>query len=187
MAIEVATIEYATSVDDVVAFNQFHMKKSRTGKRARDAWTAAGAIVPFPCILAVTMTLNESVFSARPIGLEIVLPIAAAGSVLGAVGMRRIFERSVNRTVRRMLGEGQNKAVLGWHRLALGERALREESEVSSEEILYRGLERVSETETHVFIYTGGTAAIVVPKASVNVGELAPFVAELKRRISDAA
>jgi hypothetical protein len=139
MAIEVATIEYATSVDDVVAFNQFHMKRSRTGKQARAAWTATGAVLWFLCILGATMALNASVFSARPIGL------------------------------------------------AIGERALREESEVSSEEILYGALERVRETETHVFIYTGAAAALVVPKASVSVGELAPFVAELKRRISDAA
>jgi hypothetical protein len=181
-----ATIEYATAVGDIVAFNQFHMRVSPTGKRTLVRLAVSAGVLTFLGSVGLIAVLNAFVFAKQPIGLVITLPCALVGAAVVAARARGMLDRSVARSVTRMLAEGQNKSLLGWHRLALGERAVRSESEVSSSEVSYGALERVDETPAHVFVYTGATSAFVVPKAAVSAGELGPFVEELRRRIADA-
>ncbi len=82
--------------------------------------------------------------------------------------------------------EGKNKGVVGWHRLSLSETSLCEESEAGSVQTWYQAVERVAETDTHVYIYLNSTGAYVVRRTAVTKGDLAAFLGELKAWMASA-
>ncbi len=175
-------IEFASNLDDVVAFGRYHLTASPTGRR--NLRIRAG-VTGIACAGAFAGTVLTSHLELDPLAKLAVIAIAAVSGTVVGFAYRGLLMKSIANNSRRFQAEGKNKGVLGWHRLSIMERTLREESEAGTSETTFEALERIAETPTHVFVYTAATAAHVIPRNTVTQGDLAAFVDELKRKMGE--
>ncbi|ROR30365.1 YcxB-like protein [Mobilisporobacter senegalensis] len=69
----------------------------------------------------------------------------------------------------KVVNEGKNNDILGHHCLFITEESIIEKSENS--ESKYNIIEKVAETEKHLFIYVNTVSAYIIPKKYLSVEE----------------
>ena len=170
-------IEYKTVIGDVEALALHHLKHSPSVRRnAR----IGGGFSGFLMFVVLAVSLSEGLGRAA-------LAVALLGGVCGAVGHQWLLRRLTRAHVRRTYSTGKNKGVFGWHRLALLEHELREESDAGSVCTRYEAIESLVETDSHIIVYLNAVMAHIVPKKGVSSGELGPFVESLRGRMARAS
>ena len=104
------TIEYENTLDDIVAFNLYHLQHSPTARRQLNFMRYGGAMV-----LAVVVIVTDSFldFFSWSTGLGIVLIV---GWILFVPAISR---RVIKKSVGRLLVEGRNQVMLGKRTLKL--------------------------------------------------------------------
>lgn len=174
--LEMEAIEYALSVADCEALAVYYVKRSPDGRRSvRRGAVLWGGILLLICLLD----------SFPDVGTATLLP-AMIIALACALAYPHVLARLVRRQARRRYSSGRNKTVLGWHRLMLLDRELREENEGGASSIRYDAIESVAETESHVFVHVTTVSAHVIPKSAVPSGALGSFVASLRERMERA-
>lgn len=170
-------IEYNISIADVETFSLYSLMRSPLAKRNLRAGQISFAFM----MLVMFSFMTVPTLGAE--GLVVPMLLAVAAAVLHPV----FYAYSIRAMVRRNYSVGKNRTVLGRHRLKLLESELREESEASSHSIRYDAIERVDESDSHVFIYVTVVSAHVLPKNAVSSGEVASFVASLRERMEQTS
>ena len=163
-------IEYENSYDDLLAFTRFHMVTSPAGKRTRLLVGSMAAVV----VLAFGISFS---LAAQ---VPWMIPLFALLSLGAAAGSRRALLRSVGKSAERLYRDGKNVGMTGWHRLTITERELHEESAGGSQVTKPEAIEKVMETEDHVYIYVSAVSAHVIPRDRVSAGDLPSFLTALK-------
>jgi hypothetical protein len=168
------SVEYDTTLEDLVEFNLYHLRTSHSGRSMRSRGSfSAGLIGLFLGVLLWMITRNM-MFVVLGVGL----------SVLSVFLYQPIMVRTARQNARRTIADGKNKGTIGWHRLTLEETGLREDSEAGSRFTTYTSLERVAETDQLVFIYLSAINAHVIARNRVSSGDLPAFVSALRGQLS---
>jgi hypothetical protein len=180
-----ATLEYEITLEDLVAFEVYHLRNSPTASRYN--WLG----VAFPIFLgaAVIKGFCDGMKSSWWVEL------LAIGSFLLVCltllpRMRRWVQRSRDRRYerisRRLFAEGSNASYVGTRRLRTAANGLECTSKMSAGSTDYAVIGPIKETPDHVFAYTGARSAMVIPKRGRDVTLLSRFVSELTRHIEIA-
>jgi hypothetical protein len=83
----------------------------------------------------------------------------------------------------RLHREGKNRGILGPHRIALEPEWLLEASADREHRTRWRAIERVVETEAHLFLYVSGFSSVIVPnRAFATLEDRERFVATVHQR-----
>lgn len=158
-------VQYQLDVNDIVAFNLHHMRKSRNTRRrirVTQAWGVGLA-------LAVAVMLPRWGMGARTLFFTVY-------ALFLLFWFPAYYRWSVERNTRKLYSEGQNKGVLGNHIVALAADGVTEISDVGESRTAWSGIEKVEANEDYIFLYTGSLQAHVIPKrAFLDEDEYAEF------------
>lgn len=156
------TIEFNLTKEDLAAFNHYHLRHSPTARRQY----LRGWLVPPAIWLAIFLTIWLLADSQRGTPLKTLrdlLPLFVFVP-LYLIYFPYAHRRTIQRTIEGMTSEGKNRGMLGRRRLTLKAEGLAEATEVSETTTSWSGVERVSVSEEHAFIYVSALAAITVPR-----------------------
>lgn len=166
-------VTYHNTIEDMVAFNRYHCVNSPAIKKAR---------LPF---LALMWALLIAGAFFSPQEKETTRPMIVAAAVLFAGLFSLVYIRSypgiVERNARRLYKEGKNKGFLCSHELEVDASGLVERTEVNETRQSWQGVERIVETDEHVFIYVSSLMGHVIPKRSVVSGDVDGFIEKAKQ------
>lgn len=167
-------ITFTNTLDDIIAFNMYHVRTSRVTRRMR-FWATWGITVVLLGLALVLSLLSGSISSLIWMGAWAIFYLSYSLST---------YNRRIRKATRRMYEEGKNKGVLGKHTIRIDEDGLHETSEVSEGKTLWSGIERIGEDENYLFVYVQAMMAHVIPKHRIDAGDLASFTEELRRHVS---
>lgn len=168
-------IEFELSMGDLVAFNRYHSEHSPTQRRARLAWRLS---VPAIIAFGVVWNLNDLV------------PFLLGGGAIAVLwfALYPRFQRwSLERCVRKLYGEGKNKGTICGHKLSIAPDAISERTDVGQATTSWRRVEKITDADQHLFLYTGAVQAFIVPRrAFSDESEFRAFI-ETARRYREEA
>lgn len=171
----IASISYQLTVDDLVAFAEYHTAHSATDRR-NYYWSLG--------VGALTVLVLLWLLGFRTVG-------GWAGAVAALVGWVVYLNwrtRTGNRRYyRRVYSEGANRGMLGLHRLSANASGLTVRTDVTDASTAWSGVERIEETPGMAFIYLGALNAYPIPEARVLEGNLRDFIATVRRLHADAS
>ena len=166
-------VKYHNTVDDLVAFNRYHYAHSPAVKRTK--FTSMILVSALLIVGALTIPSNEELSRSVIVAGAVVL--AALCSVI----LNHTFAVSMDRQVRRLCKEGTNKSVICQHELEINDDGLVERTEVNETRHSWQGVERIAESDRHVFIYFSAMMAYIIPKESVTSGDPDQFIARAQQ------
>jgi hypothetical protein len=168
------SIEYDVAIPDLVAFNEFHCRRTPAMRRRfRMMQFAAPAL--WLALAAASRVVGKDSFYRLwlPTGLLLC-------AVVWPLWFSWNYRRSLRKCVAKFIGGGQG--MVGRHRLALEEDALVERTEGSETRTRWSALGEVCEDAQYVYVYISALAAHVIPRAAFGSDALrTQFVAELER------
>ncbi len=159
-------IQFRVEIDDLIAFNRYHLRASKTATLLYRLGYVYGMII------AVVLALLASRWH---VWARVVLALGFLAVWIPGYWM---FSRWwVGFTVRKFTGEGRNKGILGAHTIVLSAEGLTETSEVGETRTTWQGVERIAESDSHIFLYIGAYQAHTIPKrAFPSAHDAAEFV-----------
>lgn len=169
---------YELTRDDLAAFIEYHHRSSPASRRQRRGCLAVAfcALMVLPAGILLT-TDDPLLATAMDIWPLLLGPILFA---ITAIPYTRWRTRQMSN---RLLSEGQNKEFYGQCELEVGDGALTETRPSGSTIRNWTSVERVVTTPSHLFVYTSGIEAYVVPRrAFPNETEFIAFVAAIRER-----
>lgn len=153
-------LSYELHVDDTLAFSKHTLQTSRT---FRLLCKGGFALVLLLSLVGYAFELWARRFwpweYLAPVLAKQVVELALLVSVYYLV-LRWVFKFMAVR----MTKEGRNAGTLCKHRVVLDGEAFFDATDVGDQRVLWRGVERVEQTDAHIFVYTGSAMAFVVPK-----------------------
>lgn len=169
---------YDLTRDDLAAFIEYHQRSSPAARRQKIGCLAVAfcALMILPvCILSTTdKPILETAAAIWPLWLG---PILFA---LLAVPYIRWRTRQMSN---RLLSEGQNREFYGQCELEAGADALTETRPSGSTIRNWTSVERIVATPSHLFVYTSGIEAYVVPRRAFSTeSEFNAFVDVIAQR-----
>ncbi|MEY4195379.1 MAG: hypothetical protein RLZZ226_1747 [Pseudomonadota bacterium] len=169
-------IEYELREQDLIAFNEFQLKKSDAiQKRMR----RHQILLPgFLAIIAMVVWLYfQDTLAFMYIGLL---------ALFWAVATPLYFRWSTRRQIRKLYSEEEKLNLFGVNRLRIEPRQLVEinrngESGIGWDEVL-----RIETNRHYAFLFIGIDSALIIPRATVKTGDLHEFVKEADQKIEQA-
>ncbi len=149
-------VEYEFTLQDALAFNEYHFQHSPAGRRARLRHTF------LPPAIWMGLALGFELFARTGSGHWFAIALAAVSGIW-VLTSPLFLQRQIRRSVLRMYGQPKNRSVLGRHVLTLSPDGLRDESAHTRSEASWDSVARVARTRDHLFIYLNDVSAHVVP------------------------
>ena len=150
---------YELKRDDLAAFIEYHQRSSPAARQQRIGCLAValGALMVLPggILLTTDKPVLETALDIWPLLL---------GPVLFATLAIPYIRWRTRQMTTRLLSEGQNKEFYGQCELEAGPESLTETRPSGSTIRNWSSVERVAITPSHLFIYTSGIEAYVVPR-----------------------
>jgi hypothetical protein len=154
-------VAFELTRDDLATFIDYHQRSSPVARKQKSGCLlvaiAAMLILPAGILLTTEKPILESAMDIWPLLLG---PLLFA---IIAVPYLRWRARTMSN---RLLSEGQNKEFYGRCELELGADALTETRPSGSTIRNWTSVERIVVTPSHLFIYTSGIEAYVVPRSA---------------------
>lgn len=98
-----------------------------------------------------------------------------------------LYSRQLRSRVRKLVREGQNRGILGTHTMTLSPNELAYRSEWGHGVLYWPVVERIDETENHVFVFVSSMYAFAIPKRDFEtVQECEEFVQTARRYREEA-
>lgn len=170
-------ITYDLTIDDMVAFNQYHNSTSPTVKRTKYRLIFVASFIAIGLSLVIKPTPEFT-------RLEMVT-VAVGYSIFCFLLTLYLFRSSARRFIPRLLKESSNKGLIGWHELEVDKDGLVEKTEVNETRHSWLGISKIVETETHAFIFVSSIMAHVIPKNSISSGNVDQFITQAKLYYSE--
>lgn len=163
------------NMDDIMAFNRYHLKHSSHHKRMlRINWICGFLISIFIGYLARD--------PSRPYSWAMNF---AAATVVYSLVMLYLYRVWIWKQIREHYQEGRNKGLLGQHQILLTPDALIESTEVNVSTTKWAGVERIEETADHILIYIAANQAHIIPKRSFENSTQAANFLRLAKKYGD--
>ena len=168
-------IKYYNTEEDIVAFNLHHSKNSPTYKRLLRI-----VQLLFSCIIIAIVLLwyAHDRSTTRLVAGIVISTLYIFLFSLSSKWSLKIVSIKLN-------AEGKNLGVLCEHEIEILETGILETTEVGKQESNWAGIERLSETDDYLFIYTGSIMAHVIPKKRVE-GDIEVFIEKLNEKLAQA-
>ena len=169
-------IKFELTIEDLVAFSQYHANHSPAVRRAR--------LIDLSIVLVPLVAIPPFLFPPQ------YRAFAWAGTILGAVlvsiGMPGRYARVIERQVRRLYGNGAFHETFGPWELELTATHLLKRSEANESSTRLSALGQVAVTDDYTFIYASPVTAFVIPRHSVIAGEFERFSEAVAQRVAAA-
>ena len=151
-------VEYQLGPSDYVAFSLYQNAHTPAAKKSlRSLRFGAMGIWLFIALLPVLL--------GQPFGEREVVWIAVA--ILWVLLIPVFVRWSVKRTATRYYERGLVNGQIGMHRVELTDTGFRDSTPVSDWHVMWPAVERVAESEEHLFVYVGPHAAHIIPKSAL--------------------
>jgi len=148
-------IDYTLGPDDITAFNRYHFKASASTQRSY--WRGLLTGVGVALFLFVVFRGWESWISALfPVVFLLFYVVAYPISI----------RRTISGIGKQVAKEGRNAGLLTTHHFSIDEAGLVDRTSVTETRTSWEGVERVVQTDAHIFLYVSATSAHVIPKAA---------------------
>ena len=158
-------VRYENTMEDLIAFNLFHLRTSPHMQRS--IWINTWAIPVLAALAGAVVALNTH---------NVVWAVwAFLFAVLYVLIYRKLSAHLMDRSIRALLTEGSNEAVLCEHALEVTPAGLVERTPVSEATTAWQAIQRIEDTDRFTFIYTQVTHAHVVPRDRVIEGDCVAF------------
>ncbi|MEX1231431.1 MAG: YcxB family protein [Planctomycetaceae bacterium] len=152
-------VSYELLPDDFAAFIEFHQQSSPVARRQRLGCFAIGLaallVLPVGILLMTDKPRLEAAINIWPLLL---------GPILFAVFIVPYVRWRTRQMSRRLLTEGTNAGFYGACDLAIDSEGLTESRPSGSTSRKWTSVERIVTTPQHLFVYTSGIEAFVVPR-----------------------
>ncbi len=163
---------YELTRDDLAAFIDYHQRSSPAARRQKigslGVALCALMILPGGILLTTDKPVLETAVDIWPLLL---------GPILFAIFAIPYMRWRTRHMSNRLLSEGQNKEFYGRCELKVGADALTETRPSGSTIRNWTSVERVVATPSHLFVYTSGIEAYVVPRRAFSTeSEFKAFV-----------
>jgi hypothetical protein len=144
--------------NDVIEFRSYHLSHSRVVRRQTRitvsiillAWCAALAVMVFSSEKPLQAAKDMwPLLCGPPLFLAIFFPLK---------------NRRMRRLSRKLLREGQNRAMLGKMKVTLSAQGVRELGEVNDTFVKWQGVEKVVASPSAIYIYISTASAVIVPR-----------------------
>jgi YcxB-like protein len=163
-------IEYRVEDGDIVAFLDHHSEHSAAAREIRRRQTYGYAIL-------ITILVLVLWFFG---GMALAIAILVLGPVWVAWWPARA-RRLARKQAAALYPEGPNPMFDGPHVLRLDEGGLVSIAPGAESRMPLTNIQRVVETEDHLFVYVGSIQAFVVPRHRVARGDVRAFAEQLRR------
>lgn len=169
---------YELTRDDLAALIEFHQRTSPAAKRQRTGCLAVAFCAMMILPAGILLTTDKPVFDTAIDIWPLLL-----GPLLFAIFAMPYIRWRTRQMSNRLLGEGQNKEFYGKCELEAGESTLTETRPSGSTSRNWTSVERVVTAPSHLFVYTSGIEAYVVPRrAFQNEADFKAFVDAIGKR-----
>ena len=156
-----ATLEvnYEINADDVLAFSRHTSRSSRTLRRLR-----VGGYAFITLLLLFGDVVQLWVRRFWP--WEFLLPVVGRQvlELVLFIGIYYLALRWMTKFTASNMSKGRHPGVMCKHKVVISDEALVETTDVGEQRVLWRGVVRVEENKSHIFIYTAPATAHVIPK-----------------------
>ena len=151
-------IEYNQMLEDILTFNRYHTAHSPTIKalRLRGAVTIPVLILVFYGILLL--------LQRDPGAAALKLWFLPAIALLYLIIYPACFRRSAEANVKRVLAEGANKGMLGWHKIHLTPDMITQTTEYRQTSVKWEAVEKVIRGNGYLYVYDSALTAMVIPE-----------------------
>jgi hypothetical protein len=166
------TIEFETTLDDLVEFNLDHICALETTKAARSSATLR------LFLMGLVIGVLLAVVGRKPLYVL----AGVAGGTAGIIAYRSTWESSARERVVKILSRDTHDPVV-WHRMTLQPDGLLEESESGLHQTKYASVKRIVEGEKRVYVYVEANLAHVIARERVKAGDLEAFISALRQRM----
>jgi hypothetical protein len=176
-------IEFEITLDDLVAFNVYHNRHSKPGKRNRLILSGFLTLAALASMSSILLPDPDSpiVWNASSITLSL-LPILFMAALFGLALSPGVRRWQTKRALKRLLSEGKSKRLVGARRLTLTSTGVTHRTAVTEAETKWSAVEKLVETDQHLFIYTSPVEAFIVPRrAFVDEAQYQEFAGTARR------
>lgn len=162
-------IQYELTEEDYINFNLYHIKNSKTGKRALMLQRFLS-----PLFFIIVSYVYSMIGNMPFLPLFITFFIL---SILWIVFYPKYFYRLITRNVRKMIKEGKNEGLIGQHQLKLSEERLVDTSSNKETTITWTGITGFKEDNGYFFLYNSSVSAYILPKREMDhVDEVRQYI-----------
>ncbi len=145
-------IKLEVTLDDLVAFNNFHLEHSPSNKRNKIIRYVLITVLMINALLAI---IKGQVFTT------IVFILLAAFVIFF---WQKVFKYFVSRQVKAMYKEGKNQGTIGCHDMTIGDDAIVQENDSGSYMTKWNYVEKVLKTERFILVYNSAVSAYIIPR-----------------------
>lgn len=172
---------FEITIDDIVAFNRYHLAHSTTIRNAKIRWVVMSCIgSPIAAFCSYLILPNSLLGTICAAGAFVI-----AGGAFAAIYFSG-FHSAPEQQVRKLLAEGRNEGMLGIHELAIDHQGISETTNVGKSRRLWTAVNRIEETEDYAFLYITAISAHVIPKHNVTAGDAAEFIQRARELMAAA-
>jgi hypothetical protein len=168
-------VHFEQTEQHLVDFNRYHWEHSATARWLRWLNYAGG-----PLVFGVVAYL---MWRHGPVA---VLAGATAGSIVYASFLWSYWRYAMPWLVRRLYAEGHGKGMYGPHEIEITPTGVLEKTIGNESRWTWASIERVTNDERYIYIYTQPLAAHTIPKAAFIGSDARQFLGEAQRYFADA-
>jgi len=167
-------IQVQRDVDDIVAFSDHYLSRSRYVKRAVARYRLFGALAIGGVTLLVTFTMAPDIALFGTI-MSLVATLGFASQAGG------IVKRSRRKVIRRLYTAGKNSPALGKMELEVQETGVITRTDTTETRIAWSAIQDIVSTQEHTFVHLSPLRAFIIPHKKVVEGSLPALLAEVGR------
>jgi hypothetical protein len=150
-------IEFERTIQDVVDFNLFHMAHSPSIKKQMLLMQVLTGVLVIPLVFSIFYLVYHS------INFFTFIVSISAGAFAFALYPQSSRKSTISR-IKKMLSEGNNKALLGHQVVSLSPEGIFVKNQTAESKIIWSTVDKVVENEKHIYLYTSSINALVIPK-----------------------
>jgi hypothetical protein len=174
------SINFTLSMDDLIAFNRYHLCHSPMVRRTY--WK--GLLLPPLVWTVLCLLLSRLAVSAQGTWLESIrdlLPLFL-GAPVYLVIFPLVRKRCISRQIGALLREGDNTSVLGAHRVEATPEGFCQTNNSGLTQCKWNAIKKVAISDDHIFLYLSAVSAFIIPKKGfTDEIQLTAFLGELDR------
>jgi hypothetical protein len=152
-------IETEITIDDLLAFNQYHNENSQFLKRRADFLK----YLMYGFALFATVNALLKIIQGRIHSAVIEMLFASFFLTLSWSKTRRYIS---NIYAKGMYKEGKNRAMIGRHEIMINDDEFVEKNDSASHAVKWKSVEKIIKTEKYIFVYVSSVSAFLIPQRS---------------------
>ena len=162
-------IKYNLTEEDYLNFNMYHIKNSKTGKKALNLQRFSSPIIflifsyVFSIISDIPLLISFSTFLVM--------------GILWIIFYPKHYYRHIIRNTKKFIKEGKNDGLLGDHTMTMTDEGIVDISSNRETKVSWSGIDRFKEDNENLYLYNSSLSAYILPKRELdNAEEVKRFI-----------